>query len=271
MPHQIADVAQAAGQLDVRARGRGIARGMVVTKDHGRGALADQRAEHVARVDLDAGQRSAREAVSRSGRGGERRARSPRTPPPKAAPAGRGNTSRPRTHPPAAGRGSAARRRRVAQAPAPRAPASRARPRCPRTPASSARRRAEQTRQRRRHRAARAAATSTALAPRVPVPSTIASSSPSVSCSAPRAVSRSRGRASGSRAAMVAILPDGGNDCARGVRYNRQVKTWTSRRQGARVAVDARGSRVFWARTGARWVGRGRGFYATTPRQLTAL
>src|SRR6188768_4109320 len=61
-PHQLADVAQAAGQLDVRARRRGIAGRMVVTKDHCGDALPDQRTEHVARVDLDAGQRSAREA-----------------------------------------------------------------------------------------------------------------------------------------------------------------------------------------------------------------
>ena len=167
-------------------------------------ALADQRAEHVARVDLDAGQRAAREAGLALNAMAhvepdrpELLDRQRRQPAAEIRPdLGRARQPLAADRPPGGGASAQLQRRqhqRRAHGPdAARTPASstgvaRSSPAGPPTPRSTA------------------AATSTALAPRVPVPSTMASSSPSVSCSAPRAVSRSRGRASGSRAAIVAM------------------------------------------------------------------
>jgi hypothetical protein len=53
---EIPDLAEASGELDVLARGSWIARGVVVAKDDRRRCGSDEWSEHVARMNLDAGE-----------------------------------------------------------------------------------------------------------------------------------------------------------------------------------------------------------------------
>jgi hypothetical protein len=59
-PAQLADLAKPGRQLDVGPRRRRIARRVVVTEQHRSDAPTDERAKHVARVDLDACQAASR-------------------------------------------------------------------------------------------------------------------------------------------------------------------------------------------------------------------
>ncbi len=275
MPHEIAHLAQPRGQLDVRPRGRRIARRVVVAEDDGGGRAPDERAEDVARVDLDAGERAAREAELALHAVAHVERDAPRTP--RRAGARGGAEIRPdlgRAGQPLAAR-RARRRPRAARARAPphhgrRAPGPIAGEAAQlegggaqRAPPSAARRRAGPP-PRPPARSRRAC----------PAPSTMASSSPSVRCSAPtrgqalaRAGVRVQGRDQRScRPSSQRVVPRGAHGPRNALRTCVTAQHFTQRHKLALDFAGGRASLYFDARASrhssapAFGIGPGRGF-----------